>query len=63
MHYYTDIYKNLKLLSKCQLSFRPKSSTAYAVEVIYSNLLSNVDNGLYSSSMFLMCQKAFDTVQ
>ena len=31
----------------------PKSSTAYAVESIYSNLLSNADNGLSSCSIFL----------
>jgi len=51
-----------KLLSKYQFGFRPRSSTSYAVESIYSNLLSNADNGLYSCSIFLDLSEAFDTV-
>ena len=50
------------LLSKYQFGFRPRSSTSYAVESIYSNLISNADNGLYSCSIFLDLSKVFDTV-
>ena len=50
------------LLSKYQFLFRPRSSTSYAVESIYSNLLSNADNGLYSWSIFLDLSKAFDKI-
>ena len=59
VYFYLQEYK---LLSKYQFGFRPRSSTSYAVESIYSNLLSNADNGLYSCSIFLDLSKAFDTV-
>ena len=59
VNFYVQEYK---LLSKYQFGFRPRSSTSYAVESIYSNLLSNADNGLYSYSTFLDVSKAFDTV-
>jgi len=59
VYFYLQEYK---LLSKYQFGFRPRSSTSYAVQSIYSNLLSNADNGLYSCSIFLDLSKAFDTV-
>ena len=59
MYFYLQEYK---LLSKYQFGFRPRSSTSYAVESIYSDLLSNADNGLYACSIFLDFSKAFDTV-
>ena len=59
MYFYLQEYK---LLSKCQFGFRRKSATSYTVESIYSNLLSNADDGLYSCSIFLDLSKAFDTV-
>ena len=59
VYFYLQEYK---LLSKYQFGFRPRSSTSYAVESIYSNLLSNADNGLYSCSIFLDLSKAFVTV-
>jgi len=34
----------------------------YAVQRIYSNLLSNADNGLQFCSIFLDLSKVFDTV-
>jgi len=55
-------FQEYKLLSKYQFGFRPRSSTSYAVESIYSNLLSNADNELYTCSIFLDLSKAFDTV-
>jgi len=48
VYFYLQEYK---LLSKYQFSFWPKSATAYAVESIYSNILSNADNWLYSCSI------------
>ena len=59
VYFYLQEYK---LISKYQLGFRPKSATSYVVESIYSNLLSNADNGLYSCSIFLGLSKAFDTI-
>jgi len=61
VYFYLQEYK---LLSKYQFgfSFRPRSSTSYAVESIYFNLLSSADTGLYSCSIFLDLSKAFDTV-
>jgi len=50
------------LLCKYQFGFRHNSATSDAVESIYSNLLSNADNGLYSCSIFLDLAKEFDTV-
>jgi len=51
VYYY--LQECISLLSKYQFGFKPKSATAYAVESIYSNLLVNADNGLYSCSIFL----------
>jgi len=54
--------KEYKLLSEYLCGFRPRSSTSYAVESIYSNLLSNADHGLHSCSTFLDLSKVFDPV-
>ena len=54
--------KDFGLLSEHQYGFRPNSSTALAVEDIYSNLLANHDKGLHTCSLFIDCSKAFDTV-
>jgi len=50
------------LFSEDQYGFRPNSSTALAVEDIYSNLLANHDKGLQTCSLFIDCLKAVDTV-
>jgi len=55
VYFYLQEYK---LLSKYQFGFRPRSSTSYAVESIYSNLLSKADNGLHSCSIFLDLSEA-----
>jgi len=62
---HTRVYaysQDFNLLSNDQYGFRPKSATAFAVENIYSNLLINRENGLYTCSIFLDISKAFDTV-
>jgi len=59
LYYYL---KDFGLLSEHQYGFRPNSSTALAVEDIYSNLLANHDKGLHTCSLFIDCSKAFDTV-
>ena len=59
VYFYIQEYK---FLTKYQFGFRPRSSASYVVESIYSNLLSNADNGLYSCSIFLDLSKAFDMV-
>jgi len=53
--------KDFGLLSEHQYGFRPNSSTALAVEDIYSNLLASHDKGLQTCSLFIDCSKAFDT--
>ena len=61
----TRVYAYLQefnLLSNNQYGFRPKPATSFAVENIYSNLLINKENGLYTCSIFLDLSKAFDTV-
>jgi len=52
--------KDFGLLSEHQYEFRLNSSTALAVEDIYSNL--SADKGLQTCSLFIDCSKAFDTV-
>jgi len=54
VYFYLQEYK---LLSKYQFGFRPRSSTSYAVESIYSNLLSNADNSYILAPYFLICLK------
>ena len=54
--------KDFGLLSEHQYGFRPNSSTALAVEDIYSNFLANHEKGLQTCSLFIDCSKAFDTV-
>jgi len=54
--------KDFDLLSEHQHGFRPNSSTALAMEDIYSDLLANHDKGLHTCSLFIDCSKAFDTV-
>ena len=41
------------LLTGHQFGFRPNSSTSLAVESIYSDLLHNYDNGLFTCSLFI----------
>ena len=50
------------LFSSCQLGFRAKLSTEYAVQDIYEKLLHNMDQSLISCAIFLDLAKAFDTV-
>ena len=50
------------MLSDRQFGFRKNSSTMLAINKIYDELLSNIDEGLYSYCIFLDLSKAFDTV-
>ena len=50
------------MFSPCQLGFREKLSTEYAVQDIYEKLLHNMDQSLSSCAIFLDLAKAFDTV-
>ena len=62
---YTRIYSYLMrfdMLSDRQFGFRKNSSTMLAINKIYDELLSNIDEGLYSCCIFLDLSKAFDTV-
>jgi len=54
--------QDFELLTGHQFGFRPNSSTSLAVERIYSDLLHNYDNGLFTCSLFIDLSKAFDTV-
>ena len=59
VYFYLQEYE---LLSKYPFGFRPRSSTSYAFESVYSDLLSNADNELYSCSIILDLSKPFNTV-
>ena len=62
---YTRIYSyvmRFDLLSDRQFGFRKNSSTMLAINKIYDELLSNIDQGVYSCCIFLDLSKAFDTV-
>ena len=50
------------LLSDRQFGFKKNSSTMLAINKIYDELLSNIDQGLYSCCIFLDLSKAFDAV-
>ena len=58
----TQFFDKYKLFSPCQLGFREKLSTEYAVQDIYEKLLHNMDQSLSSCAIFLDLAKAFDTV-
>ena len=58
----THFFDRYKLFSPCQLGFRAKLSTEYAVQDIYEKLLHNMDQSLSSCAIFLDLAKAFDTV-
>ena len=51
-----------KLLNPYQYGFRENRSTIHAISHIYDDLLQNIDQNLYSCSIFLDLSKAFDTV-
>jgi len=53
---------DFELLTGHQFGFRPNSSTSLAVESIYSDILHNYHNGLFTCSLFIDLSKAFDTV-
>ena len=62
---YNRIYSYLtrfSLLSDRQFGFRKNFSTTSAINKIYDNLLSNIDQSLYSCCIFLDLSKAFDAV-
>ena len=62
---YTRIYSYLMrfdMLSDRQFGFRKNSSTMLAINKIFEELLSDIDEGLYSCCIFLNLSKAFDTV-
>ena len=48
-----------KVVFVCRYSFRAKSATAFAV----SNLLIDIENGLYTVPVFTGLSNAFDTVK
>ena len=53
--------QDFELLTGNQFGCRPNLSTSLAVESIYSDLLHNYDNGLFTCSLFIDLSKAFDT--
>jgi len=57
----TVIYRNITYYPNIS-SFSGLDLQPHAVESVYSNLLSNADNGLYSWSIFLDLSKAFDKI-
>ena len=62
---YSRIYSYLvryNLLSDCQFGFRKNSSTNFAINKIYNEILSNIDQSLYTCCVFLDLCKAFDAV-
>ena len=58
----TNFFDKHNLFAPCQLGFRAKLSTEYAVQDIYEKLLFNLDQGLSSCAIFLDLANAFDTV-
>ena len=62
---HTRIYSYLiryNLLNDRQFGFRKNSFTTLAISKIHNDLLHNIDQGLYSCSLFLDLSKAFDSV-
>ena len=50
------------LLSDCQFGFRKNSSTNFAINKIYNEILSNIDQSLFTCCVFLDLSKTFDKV-
>ena len=62
---HTFIYSYLiryNLLNDRQFRFKKNLSTTLAISKIHNDLLHNIDQGLYSCSLFLDLSKAFDSV-
>ena len=62
---YTRIYSYLtgfNLLSDNQFGFRKNCSPTLAINKLYDDLLTAIDQGLYSCGIFLDLSKAFDSV-
>ena len=62
---HTRIYFYLiryNLLNDRQFGFRKNLSTTLEISRIHNDLLHNIDQGLYSCSLFLDLSKAFDSV-
>ena len=62
---YSRIYSYLvryDLSSNCQFGFRKNSSTNFAINKIYNEILGNIDQSLYTCCVILDLSKAFDTV-
>ena len=57
-----DYVDKFNILSPHQFGFRKNFGTEYAILDIYEKLLSNLDTGLNTCSIFLDLAKAFDTV-
>ena len=57
-----DYLEKFDLISPHQFGFRKKFGTEYAILDIYEKLLSNLDKGLNTCSIFLDLAKAFDSV-
>ena len=53
---------NNNILSKCQSGFRSKHSTSSALIKVTDEWLMSLDSGMYSGSVFIDLQKAFDLV-
>ena len=51
-----------KLLSEYQFDFREKFFTTLAISKIYDEILSNIDQGMYTCCISLDLKKAFDAV-
>ena len=62
---YIRIYSYLtrfNRLSDHQLGFKKNCSPTLAINKLYDELLTSIDQGLYSCGMFLDLSKAFDSV-
>ena len=62
---YSRIYSYLvryDLSSNCQFGFRKNSSTNFAINKIYNEILGNIDQSLYTCCVILDLSKAFDPV-
>ena len=62
---YTLIYSYLtkfNLLSDHQFGFRKNCSPTLAINKLYDEILTSIDQGLYSCGIFLDLSKAFDSV-
>ena len=62
---YSRIYSYLvryDFISNCQFGLRKNSSTHFAINKIYKEIHSNIDQSLYTCCVLLDLNKAFDTV-